>query len=97
MESVNDYTNIGAIFRSAAALGMDAVLLSPDCADPLYRRSVEGLDGRRLLRAVRPPRHLAQEPGVGPRGGFHLLALTPDAARPGPSTRRPRTRWTGWP
>ena len=40
MESVNDHTNIGAIFRSAAALGMDAVLLSPDCADPLYRRSV---------------------------------------------------------
>lgn len=41
MESVNDHTNIGAIFRSAAALGMDAVLLSPDCADPLYRRSVK--------------------------------------------------------
>lgn len=40
MEAVNDHTNIGAIFRSAAALGMDAVLLSPDCADPLYRRSV---------------------------------------------------------
>ncbi|MBI0378859.1 rRNA methyltransferase, partial [Streptomyces albiflaviniger] len=41
MESVNDHTNTGAIFRSAAALGMDAVLLSPDCADPLYRRSVK--------------------------------------------------------
>ncbi|MFE4644881.1 TrmH family RNA methyltransferase, partial [Streptomyces sp. NPDC056730] len=41
MEAVNDHTNIGAIFRSAAALGMDAVLLSPDCADPLYRRSVK--------------------------------------------------------
>ena len=32
-------TNIGAIFRSAAALGMDAVLLTPGCSDPLYRRS----------------------------------------------------------
>lgn len=33
-------TNVGAIFRSAAALGMDAVLLTPACSDPLYRRSV---------------------------------------------------------
>lgn len=41
LEAVNDHTNIGALFRSAAALGMDAVLLSPDCADPLYRRSVK--------------------------------------------------------
>ena len=40
LEKVNNHTNIGAIFRSAAALGMDAVLLAPDCADPLYRRSV---------------------------------------------------------
>jgi tRNA G18 (ribose-2'-O)-methylase SpoU len=32
-------TNVGAIFRSAAALGMDAVLLTPGCSDPLYRRS----------------------------------------------------------
>ncbi|MDG9706115.1 RNA methyltransferase [Streptomyces sp. DH37] len=41
LEAVNDHTNIGALFRSAAALGVDAVLLSPDCADPLYRRSVK--------------------------------------------------------
>lgn len=40
LETVNNHTNIGAIFRSAAALGMDAVLLAPDCADPLYRRAV---------------------------------------------------------
>ncbi|MFD5783565.1 TrmH family RNA methyltransferase [Streptomyces sp. NPDC126933] len=78
MEAVNDHTNIGAIFRSAAALGMDAVLLSPDCADPLYRRSVKvsmgavfsvpyaRLDGwPTALDAVR-------------EAGFRLLALTPD-------------------
>ncbi|MFF1417075.1 TrmH family RNA methyltransferase [Streptomyces sp. NPDC058280] len=78
MEAVNDHTNIGAIFRSAAALGMDAVLLSPDCADPLYRRSVKvsmgavfsvpyaRLDGwPAALDAVR-------------EAGFRLLALTPD-------------------
>ena len=40
LEEVNSHTNIGAIFRCAAALGMDAVFLSPTCADPLYRRSV---------------------------------------------------------
>lgn len=40
LESIVDTTNIGAIFRSAAALGMDAVLLSPDCCDPLNRRAV---------------------------------------------------------
>ena len=40
LEGVVDATNIGAIFRSAAALGMDAVLLSPTCCDPLNRRAV---------------------------------------------------------
>ncbi len=39
LESVMNPTNVGAIFRSAAALGMDAVLLTPGCTDPLYRRS----------------------------------------------------------
>ncbi len=41
LENVVDHTNVGAIFRSAAALGIDAVLLAPRCADPLYRRSVK--------------------------------------------------------
>ena len=40
LEGIVDSTNIGAIFRSAAALGMDAVLLSPSCCDPLCRRAV---------------------------------------------------------
>ncbi|MGV9250385.1 TrmH family RNA methyltransferase [Streptomyces sp. NPDC003697] len=78
MESVNDHTNIGAIFRSAAALGMDAVLLSPDCADPLYRRSVKVSMG-----AVFSVPYARLD--VWPRGldavreaGFTLLALTPD-------------------
>lgn len=39
LERVMNPTNVGAIFRSAAALGMDAVLLTPECSDPLYRRS----------------------------------------------------------
>ena len=41
LEDIVDHTNVGAIFRSGAALGFDAVLLSPRCADPLYRRSVK--------------------------------------------------------
>ncbi|WP_370411124.1 TrmH family RNA methyltransferase [Streptomyces fradiae] len=89
MEAVNDHTNIGAIFRSAAALGMDAVLLSPDCADPLYRRSVKVSMG-----AVFSVPYARLD--TWPRGleavrvaGFKLLALTPadraasiDAAAP---------------
>ena len=39
LDNVQNPTNVGAIFRSAAALGMDAVLLTPGCSDPLYRRS----------------------------------------------------------
>ena len=39
LENVQNPTNVGAIFRSAAALGMEAVLLTPGCSNPLYRRS----------------------------------------------------------
>jgi len=41
LEDIVEHTNVGAIFRSAAALGADAVLVTPRCADPLYRRSVK--------------------------------------------------------
>ncbi|MEU1280377.1 RNA methyltransferase [Streptomyces sp. NPDC005805] len=78
MEAVNDHTNIGAIFRSAAALGMDAVLLSPDCADPLYRRSVKVSMG--AVFAV-PYARLATWPAdlaAVREAGCTLLALTPD-------------------
>lgn len=40
LENVSDHTNLGAIFRSAAGLGVDAILVSPEAADPLYRRSI---------------------------------------------------------
>ncbi|WP_249493880.1 TrmH family RNA methyltransferase [Kocuria rhizophila] len=40
LEDIVDHTNVGAIFRSAAALDIDAVLVTPRCADPLYRRAV---------------------------------------------------------
>ena len=40
LEGIVDHTNVGAIFRSAAAMHMDAVLVTPTCCDPLYRRAV---------------------------------------------------------
>ena len=41
LEDLVDHTNVGAVFRSAAALGVDTVLVTPRCADPLYRRSIK--------------------------------------------------------
>ncbi len=40
LENIVDHTNVGAIFRAAAGLGIDAILVTPECADPLYRRSL---------------------------------------------------------
>ncbi|GGM00169.1 rRNA methyltransferase [Streptomyces fumigatiscleroticus] len=78
MESVNDHTNIGAIFRSAAALGMDAVLLSPDCADPLYRRSVKVSMGAVFSVPYARLEHWPEGLDEVREAGFGLLALTPD-------------------
>ena len=41
LEDLVDHTNVGAVFRSAAALGVDAIFVTPRCADPLYRRSIK--------------------------------------------------------
>jgi tRNA G18 (ribose-2'-O)-methylase SpoU len=78
LEDVNSHTNLGAIFRCAAGLGMDAVLLSPSCTDPLYRRSVRVSMGE--VFAI-PYARFENWPG-GLRevsdAGFQILALTPD-------------------
>ncbi len=87
-EDVNNHTNLGAVFRVAAGLGMDGVLLSPSCADPLYRRSVRVSMGE--VFAV-PYATLAPWPQGLARvreAGFSLLALTP-AADAVPITRVP--------
>ncbi|WP_433085058.1 TrmH family RNA methyltransferase [Dactylosporangium sp. CA-052675] len=79
LENINNHTNLGALFRSAAALGMDAVLLSPTCADPLYRRSVRVSMGE--VFAV-PYAHLHPWPDALAdvrKAGFTVLALTPAA------------------
>lgn len=77
LEDVNDHTNIGAIFRCAAGLGIEAVLLSPRCADPLYRRSVKVSMG--AVFAV-PWSRMDTWPGSlrdVQDLGFPVLALTP--------------------
>ena len=80
MEAVTNHTNLGAVFRSAAALGMDAVLLSPTSCDPLYRRTVRVSMGQ--VFSV-PYAFLERWPeGIDEvrEAGFRVLALTPDAA-----------------
>jgi tRNA G18 (ribose-2'-O)-methylase SpoU len=79
LEDLNNHTNLGAIFRGAAALGMDAVLLSPSCADPLYRRSVRVSMGE--VFAI-PYATLDPWPGaldVVRSAGYHVIAMTPAA------------------
>jgi tRNA G18 (ribose-2'-O)-methylase SpoU len=75
-EDVVDHTNVGAIFRSAAALGVDAVLLAPRCADPLYRRSVKVAMGAVFaLPWTRLPDWYDALPQLSARG-FTTVALT---------------------
>ncbi|MEU5941966.1 RNA methyltransferase [Micromonospora sp. NPDC047548] len=77
LEDVNNHTNLGAIFRAVAGLGVDAVLLSPTCADPLYRRSVRVSMGEVFAvpyAKLEPwPDALAEVRAAG----FTVLAMTP--------------------
>jgi tRNA G18 (ribose-2'-O)-methylase SpoU len=78
LEGVVDHTNIGAAFRSAAALGMDGAVLDSRCADPLYRRSIKVSMGAVFslpwTRATAWPNDLHVLRDLG----YTILALTPD-------------------
>jgi tRNA G18 (ribose-2'-O)-methylase SpoU len=78
LEGVGDHENLGALFRNAAAFGVDGVLLGPGCSDPLYRRSVRVSMGHVLAVPFAP---LQPWPG-GLKWlrdqGFRVLALTPN-------------------
>ncbi|GAA0511772.1 tRNA/rRNA methyltransferase [Saccharopolyspora subtropica] len=79
LEGVGDHENLGALFRNAAALGVDGVLLGAGCSDPLYRRSVRVSMGH-VLRV--PFAHLASWPNdlkLLRDRGFRVAALTPRA------------------
>ena len=77
LEDIVDHANVGAIFRCAAALGFDAVILAPRCADPLYRRAVKVSMG--AVFSVPYARMDDWRGGIGwlRQAGFRVLALTP--------------------
>ena len=75
LEDIVDHTNVGAIFRAVAGLGADAVLITPRCADPLYRRSVRVSMGT-VLQV--PWTRLPEWPDAAVllrAAGFHIAAL----------------------
>jgi tRNA G18 (ribose-2'-O)-methylase SpoU len=77
LEDVNNHTNLGAVMRAAAGLGMDAVLLSPTCCDPLYRRAVRVSMGTVFSL---PYAYTGAWPDALSElraEGFRLLAMTP--------------------
>ncbi|MGZ5398432.1 MAG: TrmH family RNA methyltransferase [Nocardioides sp.] len=81
LEDIVDHTNVGAIFRSGAAFGFDAVLLAPRCADPLYRRAIKvGMGAVFTTPWTRLPEWYDALPDLSARG-FTTVALTlaPDA------------------
>jgi len=78
LEDLVDHGNVGGIFRCAAALGTDAVILSPRCADPLYRRAIKVSMG--AVFAIPYARMTDWRAGLAEirAAGFTVLALTPD-------------------
>ncbi len=82
LDGLDDHSNVGLAFRSAAALGADAVLLTPTCADALYRRSIR-LSMGTVFQV--PWARLPEWPEAGPvlrEAGFHIAAFAlRDSAR----------------
>ena len=83
LEQLNDFENLGALFRNAAAFGIDAVLLDPRTADPLYRRSVRVSMGH-VLRVpfARLPEPWPSNLDLLQSEGFRVLAMTPRGSAP---------------
>jgi tRNA G18 (ribose-2'-O)-methylase SpoU len=79
-EDLTSTTNLGAVLRSAAALGVHGVLLSPECCDHLYRRAVRVSMGEALRLPVRRLDRWPDQLDDVRAAGFTLFALTPDPA-----------------
>lgn len=77
LEGVNDHENIGSIFRNAAGLGVDAVIVGDGCADPLYRRSIRVSMGHVLRVPFASTQAWPQDLQLLTEAGFTLVALTP--------------------
>lgn len=82
LEDVVDHTNVGAVLRTAVGLGIDAAVLSPRCADPLYRRSIKVAMGAVFSLPWARMTDWYEGLDVLRTAGFHVVALTPadDAA-----------------
>jgi tRNA G18 (ribose-2'-O)-methylase SpoU len=82
LENVSDPTNVGAIFRSVAAIGADAVLVTPRCSDPYYRRAIRVSMGTVLQVPWTRVGDWSSTRELLASSGFHIaaLALTPDAS-----------------
>ncbi|TFD72374.1 TrmH family RNA methyltransferase [Cryobacterium gelidum] len=81
LENVSDPTNVGAIFRSAGAIGADAILVTPRCSDPFYRRAIRVSMGTVLQVPWTRVGDWTETRALLTRHGFHMaaLALTADA------------------
>jgi tRNA G18 (ribose-2'-O)-methylase SpoU len=79
LEGVNDHENLGAIFRNAAGLNVDAVVFGSGCADPLYRRAVRVSMGHALLVPYARATDWPTDLNTLRQQGFRLLAMTPNA------------------
>jgi tRNA G18 (ribose-2'-O)-methylase SpoU len=79
LEGVNDHENLGAIFRNAAGLDVDAVVFGSGCADPLYRRAVRVSMGHALLVPFARANDWPGDLKTLQQNGFRLLAMTPGA------------------
>lgn len=75
LENVADPTNVGAIFRSVAAIGADAVLVTPRCSDPFYRRAIRVSMGTVLQVPWTRTGDWASTRSVLEEHGFHIAAL----------------------
>jgi tRNA G18 (ribose-2'-O)-methylase SpoU len=94
LEAINDFENLGAIFRNCAAFGVDAVLLDPRCADPLYRRSVRVSMGHVFgVGFATLPGPWPESLAVLATAGVRLLALTPRPAALPLTAVEPAGRW----
>lgn len=94
LEGVNNPDNVGGIFRSAAAFGVELVVVGPGCADPLYRKAVRTSIGATLavpfVHGAPWPDALAAIAG----GGMSVMALTPDPRATPLSSVPPRSERT---
>ena len=82
LEGSNDHENIGAIARSARALGFDGMVLDPTCADPYYRRCIRVSMGEILHLPIVRSSLWPEALGMLSRAGFETWALTPGGAAP---------------